>query len=61
MPGKGTANFWLLGDELRAEDVDLGAAQEFLHGGDDSPGPGHQAYCVVSRVPPQRHLKPGRT
>ena len=60
VPGKWTSNLWLLGDQLRAEDVDLWPTQELLHGVDDLPGPGHQTNSVVSRGPPQRHLKPGR-
>ena len=53
MPGKWPADFWLLGDQLGAENVDLGTSQELLHGGHDLPGPGHQADGVVTRPPPQ--------
>ena len=61
MPGKWPADFWLLGDQLGAEDVDLGTSQELLHGGHDLPGPGEQAHGVVARPPPERHLEAGST
>ena len=61
VPRKWSANFWLLGDKLGAENVDLRTSQELLHGVDDLPGPCHQTHCVVSRCPPQRHLEPGGT
>ena len=48
----------LLGHNLGAEDVELVAAQQVLHGVDDPPGPGDQAGRVVPRHPPERHVKP---